>query len=340
MLRTLLPGLFGGPWTVEGAGNTIYPLTGPVLQALFVALTALVVVASVRRTGRAAWGGWLLIVGYVAADVVLVLLGRGAYLLLVARDPRYVTDALPIIVIGVCAAFLGGRAGADPRPATPAAPTAAAAGARLRRARTLLPWSVVAVLIVSGLVGTLRLAPTTQHPQSEAYVRTVTAALADDPGASVLTTPVPAEVAISVNLESLLRAVGREQRLDRPGAAPEQVDGDGSLVPAALLDIDVDVTGPEPDCGWSLDGTPRPIARLSRLDEQQRLLRLAYLAASDGVLHVSVDGLEQAVEIEQGLDERYVVVTEQAGPVEAWVSDTSAGVCLASLQRGVAVAAP
>ena len=307
------------------------------LQALFVALTVLVVVASVRRTGRAAWGGWLLIVGYVAADIVLVLLGRGAYLLLVARDPRYVTDALPIIVIGVCAAFLGGRAGADPRPAAPAA---AAAGARLRRARTLLPWSVVAVLIVSGLVGTLRLAPTTQHPQSEAYVRTVTAALAADPGASVLTTPVPAEVAISVNLESLLRAVGREQRLDRPGAAPLQVDVDGSLVPAALLDIDVDVTGPEPDCGWSLDGTPRPIARLSRLDEQQRLLRLAYLAASDGVLHVSVDGLEQAVEIEQGLGERYVVVTEQAGPVEAWVSDTSAGVCLASLQRGVAVAAP
>ena len=98
----------------DGSASTIYTDTGPLLQALFAALALVTVAASLRRSGRAAWAGWLLVAGYVAADLALLLLGRGSYLLLIARDPRYVTDALPVVAIGVCAAFCGGTAQSEP----------------------------------------------------------------------------------------------------------------------------------------------------------------------------------------------------------------------------------
>ena len=115
-LRTLLPGLFGGPWSGTGALDTVFPNTAPSLQVLFAVLTGVLVAASLVRRGRAACAGWLLCVGYLAADTALLVAGRGDYLGLVARDPRYITDALPILVIGVCAAFAGPSRGAATRP--------------------------------------------------------------------------------------------------------------------------------------------------------------------------------------------------------------------------------
>jgi hypothetical protein len=52
----------------------------------------------------------------LAADTALLVAGRGDYLGLVARDPRYITDALQIPVIGRCAAFAGPSRGAATRP--------------------------------------------------------------------------------------------------------------------------------------------------------------------------------------------------------------------------------
>ena len=325
---------------MTGAGSTIYPDTAPALQILFVVLAGVVVVLSVRRAGAAAWAGWALVVGYLAADVVLLLVGRGAYLQLVARDPRYVTDALPVIAIGVCAAFAGGRvrraAVLPVRPDPVAGPRTSAAR---RRTRAALPWLVLAAVLASGLVTTLRLAPETQHPQSERYVRGVTSALADAPGAAVLQTPVPSDVAISVNLESLLRAVGREQRLDRPGAEPLVVGPTGRLVEAGLADPDVEERGPVADCGWRLGPDPEWITLLPPPGPGPRLLRLGYLAGSEGVLHVAVGGLEQAVEYAAGVGERYVVVTEQSGPLQVWVTGASSAFCLGDVTRGAPVPA-
>ncbi len=68
-----------------------------------------------------------------------------------------------------------------------------------------------------------------------------------------------------------------------------------------------------------------------------RLLRLGYLAGSEGVLHVAVDGLEQAVEYTPGVGERYVVVTEQSGPLQAWVTGGSSAFCLGDVTRGTPV---
>ena len=97
VFRMLLPGLFGGPWTAEGAENTVAPDAGNGQVVLFAGLALVVIVASVWLRGARALQGWLLIAGYLAVDLALVQIGRAEYLYLAARDPRYVTDALPIV---------------------------------------------------------------------------------------------------------------------------------------------------------------------------------------------------------------------------------------------------
>ena len=315
-LATLVPGLFGGPWDTSGAGNTVFSATPVALQVLFAALALGVVVASVIQRGRPALAGWLLVAGYLVADTALVLLGRGSYLDLVARDPRYFTDALPVIAIGVCAAFFSPR------------------GSRSRSGtRWWIAAATVVVLTASCLVTTIRLVPLAQHQRSEDFVRAVTGALAGDPGAQVLSSPVPEEVSQQVSLESLLRGLGREQRLDRPGPVPLLVDLFGSLRRADLIDEDLSEAGPTAGCGWRVGVRPVPIVTLADAGDDQRLLRLAYVAGQPGVLFVSVDGVEQAVEHTSGIGEVYVVVTGQSGPVEARAHEP--GLCVTEVQRGV-----
>jgi hypothetical protein len=334
-LRTMLPGVFGGPWTADGAGSTIYTYTSPELQALFVALTAAVVSTSIWLRGRAAWAGWMLIAAYLAADFALLVLGRGSYLLLVARDPRYVTDALPVVVIGVCAAFC-----------TPLA-TGQARRARRRRDRIrgrrrpagawlgpLAALALTGLLIGSGVLTTVRLAPAVQHQRSEEYVDTLTSELADSPGASVLDTPVPDDISVAVSLPSLLHAIWREQALNRPGDQPTFVDPDGHLVPADLISVDLDRQGPAAGCGWPVDERPVVLGFMGDPAEGDRLLRVNFVAGSPGVLHVAVGDVEQAVEHRPGLGVAYFVVTGQTGLLRAWISGSGEGVCVTDLQRG------
>ena len=341
LLRTLLPGLFGGPWQVTGAGSTIYPDTAPALQVLFAVLAALVVAGQrpqggCGRLGGMGPGGGLPHRRPGPAD------GRAGRLPPARGPGPALRDRRPARHRDRGLRGLRRRPGAASRaPAGPTGPDSGPAdvGTRVRRTRTSLPWLLLATVVVSGLVTTLRLAPETQHPQSERYVRGVTSALAAAPGAAVLQTPVPSDVAISVNLESLLRAVGREQRLDRPGAEPLLVGPTGQLVRAGLADADVAQRGPIADCGWRLGPDPQWVAVLPPPDAGPRLLRLGYLAGSGGVLHVAVGGLEQAVEYTAGVGERYVVVTEQSGPVQVWVTGASSAFCLGDVTRGTPVPA-
>jgi hypothetical protein len=322
LFAMLLPGLFGGPWNTAGAGNTVYPDTSTALQVGFVVLALAVVAASIARRGRAAIAGWLLVVGYLAADVALVLLGRGAYLDLVARDPRYLTDGLPVIVIGVCAAFSASqrRTGWS----------GAGDAGRWRRRERAAALVAAGALTASALVTTVQLAPLTEHRRSEDYVRTVTAET--EPGAAILSSPVPEDVSLQVSLESLLRSIGREQRLDRPGSVPMLVDLFGQLRPAGLVYPDLDRAGPVADCGWRVGTRPTSLVHLPDLGDERRLLRLGYVAGSRGVLTVSVGGAEQAVEHGPGIGEVYVVVTGRSGPVVARA--TRPGLCVSEVQRG------
>ena len=327
VIKTLVPGLFGGPWDNTEAGNTVFTDTGPAWQALGLALLLVLVVASFVRRGRAALAGWLLLTSYLVADIALVFLGRGDYLSIVARDPRYVTDALPIIVIGVCAAFGASTlssAGRLPRPSV---------GARTSRR---LAATVIALITTSGLITTYELAPGAQHGASREYVTQLTSTLARDPGRQVLAWPLPAaDVSVSVTMADLLLAVDREQELDRPGPTPQLVDDRGVTHAAELIDVDTSRSGPVSGCGWPLKAVPRFLTYLSATDDPKRLLRLGYLAGDDAVIHVRFTGVEQAASVRRGVGESFFVFPGGAGTVEAWATGDPNGLCVTDLQRGV-----
>jgi hypothetical protein len=130
---TLVPGLFGGPWTwyflPPGYGQAIaYAAPASQLAWLTVLVAAGIVVASIM-TRTVAWRAWAILAGWIViADIGPVLLGRVSsfanYAGLFGLDTRYVADAAPVAAICLALVFwpvLQPPTGAADVPETPRA---------------------------------------------------------------------------------------------------------------------------------------------------------------------------------------------------------------------------
>lgn len=318
--RLLLPGVLGGPWT-GGAENTVFPRvgTGPALLSALVVLA--VVAASVRLRGRRAAQAWLLVCGYVAVDLALVQIGRAEFLEQVARDPRYVTDALPVIAIGTCAAFS--------RP-----PAQRGAGeVRPRRVRSAAGALVaVAALVASAVSSTAALAEEVQHRDSRAYVHDVLAAVDGNPDVSVLATGLPFRVNLfpePADVRELLLALGEEREFDRPGTDVRMFDGEARLWPVRLIDPRLQASGPVAGCGWRLDAGWQRLGEPSGSGPDPQLLQVDYLTGGEATLHVSVGGHRQQLVLAPGAGRASFVVPGGEGPVEVRATGAAPGtVCV------------
>ena len=83
----------------------------------------------------------------------------------------------------------------------------------------------------------------------------------------------------SAELLAVLRAVHREQALDRPGTSLQLVAPTGRLVAADAVGLDVDVDGPTPDCGWPVGTDPEQLtSSLPDPGVGQQLLRLGFVS--------------------------------------------------------------
>jgi hypothetical protein len=324
LVRMLLPGIFGGPWTEEGAVSTVYPYVGNGLATVFVVLFLVVVTASVWLRGVRALQAWLLIACYVAVDIALLQVGRPDFIGLLARDPRYVTDALPVLAIGFCAAFAGPRVARRTPGWFPAAVSSADS-----------PLGAVAVLVSSCLLTSFLVDGVLQHDYSRNYVHDLVAALEQDPGASVVSTPVPREVSVSTDHEGLLRAVGEELEFDQPSTDMRIVDGVGNLHPVTVIGATLQATGPVPDCGWRVTGSHQRMGAVRPAGSDPQVVRLGYLTGQEAVLHLSVGGYEQAVALPVGIGYATFVVTGRLGGATAWVTDVEAGsICVTDVAAG------
>ncbi|HWM05867.1 MAG TPA: glucosyltransferase domain-containing protein, partial [Actinophytocola sp.] len=122
VVHTFLPGLLGGPLTGSGGGAAwATPPLGVRIAA--VVLAAGLVVLSALRSRRRALLPWLFLAGYLVVDLTLVAATRlGEFGPVIATDPRYLADAVPVAVLCAMFAFLpAGRTRPDdeqPRNAT------------------------------------------------------------------------------------------------------------------------------------------------------------------------------------------------------------------------------
>jgi len=324
IFRMLLPGIFGGPWSEAGAESTVYPYVGNGAAVFFAILFAGVVAASVWLRGARALQAWLLVAGYVAADLALLQVARSDFIGVLSRDPRYVTDALLILAIGFCAAFTGPRV---PRRTPRWFPQAVASADS--------PLSAIAVLVASCLLTTFLVDQVLQDDYRSNYVRTLADGLDRNPDASVRSTPVPTSVSVSTDHEGLLRAVGREVAFDQPSTDMRMIDPLADLRPVTVVDPTLRVVGPVEGCGWAVSGAWRRLGSLPASAMDPQVVQVGYVTGQVAVLHLSVGGHEQAVALPVGYGYATFVVTGSDGPVKVRVSGVAdGGVCIPDLVAG------
>jgi len=111
---TLVPGLFGGPWTwyfLPPSYGQAVAYAAPASQIAWISVLVAVGIVVASSMNRAvAWRAWAILAAWVlVADIGPVLLGRvssfGSYAGLFGLDTRYVADAAPVAAICVALVF-------------------------------------------------------------------------------------------------------------------------------------------------------------------------------------------------------------------------------------------
>jgi hypothetical protein len=325
LVQVFVPGILGGPWHTAGSENTLYPRSSPILVVACLLLVALLVAASFLWSGPAAAGPWSMIALYVAGDIALMLWGRASYLDLVNRDPRYLADAAPVVAICVTAAFVRSEERRRRGFRWPLALDPAVLRAT--------PVAAAAVLLSSSLLTTFLQAPVMQRSYSRNYVEGLVTNFEQNPGASIVDTEAPVTLG-QVDQQQMLAAVGFEAPFDQPGVDMLMFDSLAQLRPIELRDVYVEERGPEPDCGWAVRRRPVTIGTLPPSESRVSVLRVGYVTGAPARLHVAVDGVQEAVEVEPGLGYVHLVVTGLSGDIEVWARRTLVGLCVSDFAAG------
>ncbi|MCT2582774.1 hypothetical protein [Actinophytocola gossypii] len=322
VVDTLLPGLLGGPLTEPGGGATWVTPPAAVRVGTGVAAVALVVL-SFLRSGRRALLPWLFLAGYLAADLTIVAVTRlGVVGPVVASDPRYLADVVPVAVLCAAFAFL--------------APRREPAGTRTRVAVGALTVLVVA----GGVASFVRVAPALQFQDAREYVATARSALAGRPDLVLYDTAVPNQVIIDwfVNDAFTSRVVGlvpERPRFDRPTEDLHQLDGTGTPRPIIdLVDTTVALPGPRPDCGY-LIGTDTVRIPLEDTVTGRRIVRIGYYTGDSGDGTVRVGDTAVPVRFAEGLHVLHVVATGTYTHVEVSRPLRLRPICVTDVTVGV-----
>ncbi|GAB3033730.1 hypothetical protein GCM10011376_30240 [Nocardioides flavus (ex Wang et al. 2016)] len=327
LFRMFVPGLFGGPWHSTGAESTIFPYTETYPAMIFSLAFLGIVVASFMVTGRRALQGWFLLVGYLVADLALLGLGRADWIGILLRDPRYVADALPVMTIAVLAAFRG---------LWEPAPDERKAAQWLRSRMSLrMTMNAVAVLIVSCLVTTVRMAPVVQHDYAANYALGVARQMKEDPRRSVINTAPPFEVSARADLQGMMNAIGADVVFDRPATDMYLFDGLAQLKRMDLFPGSPSETGPQEGCGWSVGRLYEDLWAIDEEPVAPRILRMGYYSGVPATLDVSLAERTHTVELPAGLGQAFFVIGPEAGDVAARVSD-GGSICITDVAVGPA----
>lgn len=322
--RNVVPGLVGGPWTGEVTGGAVAPATWVTVASI--ALVALAATLLLVRGGPARRWGLAVLVGYVGADLFLLLSGRSAFGAIIGLDPRYSSDTLHAAV--VCAALCWRGA-----PHWPAIAT--------MRRRAVVVGGLLASYGVGAAFGTALLVPQFQNVADREFVTNLRDDLAADPTQVIIDAEAPAELVLPLvgddNRYSVIFAPLPERpAFDEPAYRPRVVAEDGHLRPVVLAGGVVSEPGPVPDCGYPVTGTPRTVPMQLPLDGRV-LLRVRFFTASESTVTVAAGDWEERFLARRGPNEVWLVLPDLEGLVPGFdlVSDGVATVCVTDVTAGL-----
>jgi hypothetical protein len=350
--NTFVPGALGGPWQWLPTEDAQYASSAPpgMLAWLALIVAAAVIIASIALR-RYAWRAWAILAGWlVAADVTPVVLGRievlnaGA----LALQTRYVSDALPVLVICLGLAFLPLAGQPD-----------------IRRRQPVLAGTQAGRLAAAGLVGAFAigsvwsvqdLQTTTSGLQTRLYIDNAQAAVEEAPAGTVIAdSQVPNTIMIGafgtyadtsrvIGPMEDATAAGRIRWTSRPDGTIDHLmvfGADGRLRLAAIYGQTSAPPAAGPQCHPAARG--RVVATfLVRADPHSQVLRIAYLAdsaAGGSDMIIRYGNGSQRLAIEPGLHSGYLPVRGSAASVTI-SSPAMRGLCVGDVQAGIIVPSP
>lgn len=310
--RTVVPGLFGGPWawTLQPPYSLAYVdsprLFDWVTWALFLAL---LVGSLVFRRRIALY--WVSLLIYLLSAMAIIAVGRVPYLGAVfGLETRYVTDAvIPIVVIlGCCLMPLAGER----------QPLTAEGAAFIAPRAQYLRWGVLGI---AGVVAVLSLNSISRYTEftgdnpTKAFLAKTKASLAALPDdAQIVDTAVPDGILTALFTEYnnvsrfIAPLVTPEQREDmysrRTYTHPYVMANDGTFVPMDLGVITA-TDGPPGWC-WSNEAGTITVPLASDAYVWHWVARLGYLSTSEATGLVALGGEPEPVQFSNGLGEVWV----------------------------------
>jgi len=322
--RSVVPGLVGGPWAGETVGGAVVPATWVTVVSGALVLAGAVLL--LWRGGPARRWGLAVLVGYVAADLALLLAGRSGFGQIIGLDPRYSSDALQAAV--VCVALCLRGAPAWPAPAT-------------KRGKALVVGGLLASYGVASAVGTALLVPHFQNTADRAFVTTLRDELAADPTQVIVDGPAPEELVLPLvgadNRYSVIFAPLPElPAFDQPSARLRVVAPDGSLRPVELAGSVPGVRGPDDDCGYAVSVAPTDVELAAPVDGRL-LVRVRYYSGSESTVTVGTEGWQDEFLARRGPNEVWLVLPDVPGEVDGLElsGDGRATVCVTALALGL-----
>jgi hypothetical protein len=351
LVRAVLPGLLGGPltWNQVGAGGVAAPADGLVVLSM---VTAVLVVAwSVYRNARAVFG-WIVILGYIAVNSMLLGVTRATIIgPLIGAEYRYHTDELLIIVVFGSLTLLPVVGDFVLGPFQRLVPRrgATAPAADPDRGREVMATAVVASLVlVMSTLSTVRFDPLWRSDVGRDYFATVEGDLARVGGPVTLAdVAVPAGVQnalmFPMNMTSFLFAgltpTPRFLQLGHPAEDAFYVpDEEGNLL-LGTIDGFTNTPGPVEGCGWQVERDPVSVPLDLTTVNWIWTARISYLASLDADAVVSMGETTTPVHISAGSHTLYVVGQGAIG--EVTISDLTYGtLCTDDVEVGFTNALP
>lgn len=344
--KTVVPGLFGGPWRWTYAGDGP-PLVDPYAVPMWLSwvVLATLVVVTVRRRPSAA-RAWLLLACYLGLVAVLFAVTRVGGVLgpMVGTVPRFVADVVPVAAICVGVALFGIRdadekvGSAWPVPMIPRVVGPVAVG----RVAT------IAVLVAAGVGtvwSTVRFGDNWGTKHGREYLATTQAELAAAPPDAVfLDTIVPDRVVAGYfwpdNLQShFFRPAPRRPVFVEAAERPLTFDEYGRIRAVTVEGTNI-LPGQVPDCGHLVEsGRTARIPLETRLEEWPYVVEFGYVSSGDATATMRLGEATREITLSSGLNQLYFPLTGAGDVIEVTLGTPDIAVCTRLITVGRVVPA-
>ncbi|PWN03629.1 hypothetical protein DJ010_05915 [Nocardioides silvaticus] len=322
--RSVVPGLLGGPWAGSTAGGAVVPATW--VTVVSIVLVVAVVGLLLWRGGPARRWALAVLVGYVGADLFLLLSGRSAFGAIIGLDPRYSADTLHAAVVCLALALRGA-------PEWPVLATT--------RRRAVAVGGLLAVYGVAAAFGTALLVPHFQNQLDRELVTNLRDDLAADPTQVIVDGAAPAELVLPLvgddnRYSVIFGPLPERPAFDEPSYRLRVVGEDGHLRPVVLDGAVTSEPGPDDECGWSVTEEPTDVEMRLPLDGRV-VLRVRYYTNAEATVSIGAASWNEEFLARRGPNEVWLVLPDVEGlvPELELVSSGPATVCVTEVAAGL-----